>query len=82
VDGDPERFKNFKVGYYSLVTIHSRMVDPRLQCSLKMRKRLRRTPESERFANIISPLFTQVTLKTRQTNLESNTVSNFEVGDL
>jgi hypothetical protein len=41
-----------------LVAIHRRMVDPRLQCSLEMRKRLGGTPESKRFANIISPFFT------------------------
>jgi hypothetical protein len=57
------------------------MVDSGLQRSLKMWKGFRRTPESERFADIISPFLTQVTLKTRQANLESNAVSNLEVGD-
>lgn len=65
----------------SLVAIHSRMIDLRLQSPLEMRKRLRRTPEPQRFANIIPSGRAELALETWEPNFESDPVADLERGD-
>jgi hypothetical protein len=63
------------------MTIGSGMVNPLLQRALKMRKRLCRTPKSQRLADVIPSLLTDLALETWEANLEGYSVPDPKVGD-
>src|ERR1700761_1739966 len=56
----------------------SGMINPLLQCALRMRKRLRRAPKLHLGANIIPALLTSFANPTWQPNLQCDFISNFE----
>lgn len=59
-----------------------RMVDLLLESALVVRVALGATPETELFAEIVSPLAADATLSTSYTDFESDAVANFEARDL
>lgn len=59
-----------------------RVVDLLLESSLGMRVRLGRATELHATANVVTALAAELTGLTRQTNLESDAVSDDEVGDV
>jgi hypothetical protein len=58
-----------------------RVVDPLLQCALRMWERLGRASEVHALAYVVPPFKTQLTLLTRLADLERNPVTHLEVTD-
>ena len=61
---------------YTLIAPPGWMIDSLLQCSLRMRPRLRTTPKPHPLTNIISSFLTSPAFSTRLANLERYAVAH------